>query len=86
MKILQELTKYQFFRRQLANLHTQKLGQKYIYYSEIDSTQKEITKPDSSPNETTKETFWDNEDSLFHECGDDWGGYIHLSKLIKLHI
>lgn len=42
MKILQESTKYQYFSRQLANVHTQKLGQKYIYYSEIDSTQKEI--------------------------------------------
>ena len=42
MKILQELIKFQHSNKKLNDLNTLQLGRKYIYCSEIDSTQKEI--------------------------------------------
>ncbi len=41
MKILRELTPFQF-NANLQNLETKVLGKHYIYYKEIDSTQKEV--------------------------------------------
>lgn len=46
----------------------------------VHSDRNEISDCLGSWDETIKETFWDNEDSLYHECGDDYGDiYICLS-------